>query len=350
MKSRPLTRPHPRAFTLIELMVTLGIISILLALLLPAIQEIREAARRAHCQNNLKQIGLALHAYHEAMGCFPITVSWRNDELGNSIYSGYYSIHTRLLPYLDRRELYASTNFDVSTFPDTMAVAHSSAERDANAINATVRATVVSTFLCPAEVDPQLGPGNSYRGNVGVGPWVIALPEYPDSGNGLFEERRITRDASIPDGLSHTAAFCERVRGTGKVGPIKGSGWNVGQSPARDFWPATLVALTADQHLQACAVSARSDPLFPFTLAGRDWFWTGRERTLYTHTQTPGGHVPDCINAGLITAPGMATARSFHVDGVNLLMGDGSVRYVVNSIDQATWRALGTRNGWEIVE
>lgn len=108
--------------------------------------------------------------------------------------------------------------------------------------------------------------------------------------------------------------------------------------------------LSADDLLQGCLTAARPGATPTFSLGGRWWFWLGRERTLYTHTQQPNGRVPDCLRIYMDPPYGMATARSWHLGGVNLLMGDGSTRFVTETIDLSVWRGLGTRNGGELVD
>jgi prepilin-type processing-associated H-X9-DG protein len=165
--------------------------------------------------------------------------------------------------------------------------------------------------------------------------------EYPDSGNGLFLEQGLTRPSSVPDGLSHTAMYSERLRGSG--GPDV--------NPDRDSFGLLVLVLTADDLILAARAAARQGSLSGyFTDQGRYWFWTGRERTLYNHAQAPNGMVPDAISMNIMTARGMATARSNHPGGVNALMADGSVRFVSETISQAVWRGLGTRNGRELVD
>ena len=109
-----------------------------------------------------------------------------------------------------------------------------------------------------------------------------------------------------------------------------------------------VLVSSADQLLQACRIAARPGNTDSYAYNGRWWFWTGRERTLYVHTQGPNGLVPDCIQGSWITAAGMATARSGHSGGVNVLMGDGSIRFVSESISISVSRHWepGTEVSW----
>ncbi len=198
----------------------------------------------------------------------------------------------------------------------------------------------IDTFLCPTDSGPFSATGNNYRGNVGLGPSIAPWVETRDSGNGLFMENQMTRPSYVTDGLSHTAAFSERLRGSGSAGSAV---------PERDFWGLTVGVNTADELLIGCHVAARPG-VKAYPLAGNRWFWCGRDRTLYTHTQSPNGRVPDCILPNAFPPPGMATARSWHMGGVNVLMGDGSVRFALEGIQLSVWRGLGTRNGGELVD
>ncbi len=212
------------------------------------------------------------------------------------------------------------------------------------AVNATAQMTRVETFLCPSDGGRFSATGTNYRANVGLGPANDTTAEYRDSDNGLFIQyvrNGLSRPSSVTDGLSHTAAFSERMLGSGQIG------W---PDPSRDFWPMTPEAASADQTLQACQIAARPEAAPTFTISGRWWFWDGREWTQYTHTQQPNGRVPDCLIPHMIGCFGMATARSRHLGGVNALMGDGSTRFVNETIDLSVWRSLGTRNGAELVD
>lgn len=343
-----MTNRRRRGFSLIEMMVVVGLISILIGLLLPAVQSARAAARQAHCRSNLRQIGLALHAYHESNNSFPIAINsivarvapGRN----RMAYAGYYSFHTRLLPALDQAALFNSINFlSGTTPPRSINYPPLKPEEVAgNAVNSTASQAAVAVFLCPSDGGPFGSSGNNYWGNVGVGVNPSRSYLHPDSGNGFLAEVSSTSAASIRDGLSHTAAFSERLRGSNQH-PL---------NPGRDFWSlqSGLVG-TADDLIVACRIAGRAEyDREGYAAAGDSWFWAGRDRTYYNHAQAPNGAVPDCLIGAFRPPPGMATARSLHPNGVHTLMGDGSVRFVSGSIAPAVWRGLGTRNGLELVD
>ncbi len=342
-------------FTLVELLVVIGVVGILAALLLPAVQAAREAARKAQCRNNLRQIGLALQGYHGENNCFPPAqldgaprVVLGTDDQGFPIYYwGWYSIHVRLLPYLERTVLFDAINFMVPTYPEPPDPFSRRPLSDFSelwagwsAVNQTARFTGIGLFLCPSDAGAFTETGNNYRGNTGVGCCQVASTDFPDSGNGLFPQLGVVSAAQVPDGLSHTAAFSERLRGTGRIETV---------APARDFFGWGGTEPTADELIQGCRLTARDSERRRSVESGRWWFWTGRGLTLYNHAQPPNGPVPDCLGAAFM-ANGMATARSWHPGGVGVLMGDGSVRFVLDSVSVEAWRALGTRNGREVVD
>jgi type II secretory pathway pseudopilin PulG len=226
-------------FTLIELLAVIGITSIVIGLLLPAVQLSREAARRAQCLNNLRQLGIAINAYHGDFGAFPTRVTIKHYSapgvMDAPFYCGLYSIHSRLLPYLDQLPLFNSVNFDVGTWPtDSLNARPSSTALSLNLANATAMQTQVEIFLCPSDSGQLERMGNNYRGNVGVGPAYGTSARKPDSGNGLFPEIGLTTMSQVPDGLSHTAAFSERLRGSGDVGHLQ---------PARDIYLGVTTSL-----------------------------------------------------------------------------------------------------------
>jgi prepilin-type processing-associated H-X9-DG protein len=327
-------------FTLIEGLVVVSIIGLLVALTLPAVQAARESARRSQCANNLKQIGLALHGYEASNQSYPL--NWRkprvDPERGGPfvIAARPYSALTRLLPYLDNQPLFASINFSVETFPT-----HIPGSAFPFPQNATAFATSVAGFLCPSD-GVSAGHDCNYRGNYGIGPHIYTSTETYDSGVGFYTFPGVLGPAAFPDGLSHTVAYSERIRG---------SGVSVAPSPARDFGDLMVLPSCfdrdADYALQCCRLASSKD--FPhYRYAGTTWFFGDYGAAAYNHAQEPNGRIPDAI----ATDPwlGIATARSFHNHGVNALMGDGSVRWVNDSIARSVWRALGTRNWDEVVE
>lgn len=338
-------RPPPlgnrrRGFTLIELLVVVSIIGLLIALLLPAVQSAREAARRAQCVNNLKQIGLALHAYEAAHQSFPL--NWGeprvDPERGRPwvIGSRPYSALTRILPHLDQEALYAAINFEVETFPSDQASLFPFPQ------NQTAYTTRVASYLCPSDgASTPSAHGCNYRGNYGVGPGPGTNSENYDSGNGFYTSPGVLGPRSFPDGLSHTVAYGERLRGTGEGG---------GLVPARDFGNIRVMMYCtdrdADYALECSRLAATRD--FPVSRrAGFTWFHGDFECAAYNHAQQPNGRIPDAVGRW---GSGIVTARSLHSGGVNALMADGSVRFVDDSISRKVWRALGTRNGGELVE
>ncbi|MGC8644566.1 MAG: DUF1559 domain-containing protein [Isosphaeraceae bacterium] len=332
-------QPTSRGFTLIEVLVSVSILSLLMALLLPAVQSAREAARRARCASNLRQIGLALHSYHSAFNCFPEEVNdYRSSPVWVLPKSGParpFAALSRLLPDLEQQPLFSSINFDIQFLrPGGPAP---------NPENTTAFGVTLDVLLCPSDGDTAIRThGNNYRGNFGVGPFFARSAESPDSSNGFFTYPQCLSAASFPDGLAHTAAYSERLRGSG--GPPG--------APERDysdlsFEPSALIK-TADWALMWCRVASVSH--FPGnTRSGYTWLVAGRDTTIYCHAQEPNGIIPDGLN-GPTQIWGIATARSWHHGGVNVLMGDGSTRFVLDSIQRGIWRALGTRNGGELVE
>jgi len=332
-------RTRVRAFTLIELLVVIGIIAVLIALLLPAVQMAREAARRSQCVNNLKQIGLAIHNYHDTYRAFPPgSMFCSPDPVLGSIPS-HWSEHALILPYLEQSGIYGSINFSLPVWGGLGPPPY-----DVD-VHATVRSQRLEVFLCPSDQNPgtlsgAYGP-NNYMSNWGVFhlDGLFQAVVWP---NGTIASNKII------DGLSNTAAFSESVKGDDSAG--------VNDRRAKVFDLATLSAsgncrgMTDQeilQHADQCAsLNTSSTPYFSqkgawwgFGITG----WTG-----YRHRTGPNQNACSCLPSGLWLGP--ISASSPHPGGVNVLLADGSVRWVSDGIDLGIWRAMGTRNGREQVD
>lgn len=302
------------AFTLIELLVVIAIIAILIGLLLPAVQKVREAAARMSCQNNLKQIGVALHNYHSTYQTLPP---------GSNVNG--FTVVTLLLPFMEQNNLYNQINFTAS--PD-------------GPQNAGPYGTRIKTLICPSDafgasqLPPGMG-GNNYFANYGSN---INFFQNSTVANGVFALRdQGISLLAITDGTSNTAAFSEMMKGDFN---------NALYSPA-DWLNASSAGLpsTADQAYAICQSISPKDLAYQCFSAGGEWLSDDSTGTAYLHVVPP--NTTNCCWLANLTFA--STASSYHTGGVNLLLCDGSVRFLTNSISLTTWRALGTRNGGEVL-
>jgi prepilin-type N-terminal cleavage/methylation domain-containing protein/prepilin-type processing-associated H-X9-DG protein len=340
-----MTGRKSRGFTLIELLVVIAIIGVLIALLLPAVQAAREAARRSQCVNNLKQIGLGLHNYHQTHDRFPLGMSQQCYDMALMDNWSNWSAQALLLPYLEQSALYSAANFYVGV-----------ARGPLNALNTTVYNTKVTTFLCPS--DPYAGTNNtinSYYFSKGTTTQGI-----PTTSTGLFANTTCYGMRDALDGTSNTIAFSEGLAGNSQNNTTyRGNSivnvTDPGGASILDAWSnpgAVLSALancTNDFQTKVNTNDFKSDK-------GYRWGWGTDARAEFNTIVTPnskqypwGSCRLGCAGCGP-DASNFVNASSNHSGGVNALMGDGSVRFIKDSIAQNTWWSLGTRAGSEVID
>jgi prepilin-type N-terminal cleavage/methylation domain-containing protein/prepilin-type processing-associated H-X9-DG protein len=321
-----------RGFTLVELLVVIAIIGILVALLLPAVQAAREAARRISCTNNLKQIGIAVHNYHDTYRSLPPAGFFPRTTTADS-----WSIQARLLPFLEQENLQDLIDWNLTY-----------------AMQGNVARTRVPVYLCPSEIkdrgrpDPQPSDPTfaHYPLNYGanVGSWFVYAPSTGQGGEGFTQPNCRQTFASLIDGLSNTLAFAEVKAYT----PYLRDGGNPGASGAPIPISPDAVAgyggsfkadsghtewVDARAHQTGVTTTFGPNTLVPYTNGGKAYdidFNSSREGKTITNPTYA-----------------VVTSRSYHPGGVQILLADGSARFIPSTIELATWRALGSREGGE---
>jgi len=330
-----------RGFTLIELLVVIAIIGVLVALLLPAVQMAREAARRSQCSNNLKQIGLAIHNYHDSLGCIPPA----GLRFGPALLTAPSAL-VMMTPYLEQGVLYNSFNMSGNLWNTT------------DPLNATIQWSVINTFLCPSDANRitlAFGTTN-YQANAGADAWSFRVQGPFNGPFGGWQTQGasnvVSTLGSLVDGTSNTVGFSEVVKGIGAIASTydtlkpPGSVVKVGSKSSGNGGTASPLA-----DYNAC----KAVPAIPANTTasgwplGAAWWWAMSGQTRYTHVMTPNTwHCAYNIGSSESLEDAI-TASSRHPAAVNVVLMDGSVRSIKSSIASNIWWALSTMSGGEPV-
>ena len=330
--------------TLVELLVVLAVIGVLVALLLPAVQSAREAARRTRCVNNLKQLGVAVHNFESARGRLPTGADSKPyPPQGSNFPQNFFrwSTFAHLAPFFEEAAAHESLDLNVPLYLNTSA--------QIAATNQAGVALVLPALLCPSDlmerVAVDFGPTN-YASCTGDG----IDGGTPFNTNGIFHINSTQRMKDITDGASKTVAMSESTLGTGPTGvggPIAPS-----DQPTMYGWRMLPPAIGLTDAACAAPISYNVDKR-------RGFAWVNGEyrSALYNHYLTPNSTNMDCIGSRLsidpvdaLSAFGWRAARSKHSGGVNTLFADGSVQWASDEIDSTIWKALSTRAEGEQAE
>lgn len=315
-------------FTIIEMVVAITILGLLIALLLPAVQNAREAARRTQCSVRLRDLCLASQNFASTLGRFPGAYPPKGQVEANQIRQ-LWSVHVSLLPYLDHQAL--QNQLDLQDNSWSLYLSPPTSTRNSAGLKQTVIA-----FQCPSD---KAAPGAvNYRVSGGTSPGFFASVGINPPDAALFGvvSREGLNPRKVRDGLSNTAFFSERLIG-----------------PSAPWGEIVLLGLGTFLTATDAASACRSAPAFlnVDNETGSSWLPGGYHTTWYNHILTPNSNVKDCVNAAQLAYLGVGTisARSAHSGGVNVGLCDGATKFVNQNISENVWRAVGSVDGREAI-
>ncbi len=352
------SRRDSHGFTLVELLVVIAIIGILIGMLLPAVQSVREEARRTACSNHMRQIGLAILNRESATGDFPINQVGPGGPDANGGYeSGYYSWLVPLLPYIERNNVYDSISLDISN-GDGFGFMISSDHPNAQAAN-----TLINTFLCPSDFalqNTEIAMGSSqpapdsYMGNAGwsthttgfdgeriaPGKFNGVIPLVHPSETISWHDQEV-RIADIVDGTSNTSMISERLVQNGNS-PDEIRSYD---RRLESFHVSGTARTLAELCEQIDPIGNGNDAhVFESGHIGRAWI-SGFALTAptYLHVNTPNtaiGH----FSTTQVEGDHVVSPSSRHRGGVNMVLADGSTHFIRDSISKPVWWSIGARD------
>lgn len=350
--STPLSGRQRRGFTLVELLVVIAIIGILVAMLLPAVQAAREAARRMACSNNMKQLALAFHNYHDTYKKFPIYTNRVTGAQGAASHWEGFSALTMILPFVEQQPLSDRIWAEVPEFGSgavTSPYLHEGWRIDPFTV---LRRTRISAFLCPSATPNS---GNSDIGNCSYAVcegcafgWHGSIP----NNNGMFgrETGMERRMADITDGTSSTFMLGEQMLGDHdnnfyRPGDVVRAQDFSGTGGNSAYWPVTGELYNAAA-IEAYGVQCLTGIGNHHSHGGRDWIAGMPAQTVFNTVAPPNWRYPSCqpcSGCGWMDSAGAFPARSVHPGGAMHAMGDGSVAFIAETIDGQTYCHLGNR-------
>ncbi len=327
------------AFTLVELLVVIAIIGVLVALLLPAVQAAREAARRSQCSNNLKQLGIGMHNFHDTHNQFPKNFYQSGANAWESL-----SAHYKILPYIEQNNLYESIDANFTNW---------------GLVSGTYLKAKIKTFICPsAPPAPSSGSWSGPGSNYGwcSGSSVVTNWGSESEINGMIITLKERKMAEVTDGLSNTIMAGEFLSGTGTTDTTKGRfPYDIFYTSDGDINGVADKNFPTMSELDTIGAKAKNSPTGVRGNNGTLWGWYPAAQSSFNTAAPPNWRWPSlggncCPGGAHDWGRGIIPARAMHPAGVNVGMGDGSVRFVPSTVDLLTYQRLGNRNDGQVAQ